>query len=83
MLGGGETLLEVTAAQGGRIAKQLSPLPPSAARALLQAAARNACGRLALSRPGACAYLAETAAALYPRIAADPSAVRGVFSTVG
>ncbi len=83
VLGGGETLLEVTAAQARRIAGQLSPLSPPAARALLCAAARSACRRLALSHPGACEYLAEAAAALYPRIAADPSAVLGVFSVIG
>jgi hypothetical protein len=55
MLGGGGDAPGGDGRAGGRIAKQLSPLPPSAARALLQAAARNACGRLALSRPGACA----------------------------
>jgi hypothetical protein len=68
---------------GRRIAGQLSPLSPPAARALLCAAARSACRRLALSHPGACEYLAEAAAALYPRIAADPSAVLGVFSVIG
>ena len=80
LLGGGETLLEVTPAQGARIYGLLKPLPQAGGEAMLQNAATAACVRLGLTGNADAAYLRETARALWPRLLAAPESYRGVFA---
>jgi hypothetical protein len=82
LLGGGETLLEITVPQAQRIAEQLKALSPADARALLRTAASDACRRLAIADPLAVDYCCRTAEALYPRIVAAPGSAAGVFAAL-
>jgi hypothetical protein len=78
LLGGGETLLEITGAQAGRIASQIAALSRTEARALLRSAAADAGSRLPLSEASR-SYLVQAADALYPRLAAGAGSAAGVF----
>ncbi len=80
LLGGGETLLEISPLQGERIQKTLAGMGSADAQAALADAARAACARLGLTGEADTAYLAATARALYPRLSASPQAYRGVFA---
>lgn len=80
LLGGGETLLELSPAQAERIRDMLAALPPEAARAALTQAARRACARLGLPAEADARYLALAAHAMLPRLGAAPGAARGVFA---
>lgn len=80
LLGGGETLLELTTAQALQIRERIATLPPTDARNLLASAAREACGRLTLTDPLSVRYLVRTATELYPRLIAGPQSAAGVFS---
>jgi hypothetical protein len=82
LLGGGETLLEITVPQAQRIAEQLGTLSPSDARALLRSAAGDACSRLAITDAFSVDYCRDTAAALYPRIVAAPGSAAGAFAAL-
>ena len=79
LLGGGETLLEMTAEQGDSVAHLLRNLTPEEAVARITAAADDACRRLSVTDGFAKRYLADTA--MLPRLAAAPEAARGVFAT--
>ena len=80
LLGGGETLLEITSAQGVRLASLISGQSPAQARRLLADAAQSACGRLGLTDSLSVRYLQRASIALYPRLTAAPGSERGVFS---
>lgn len=80
LLGGGETLLEITAPQSERIAGDLNRLQTEEAKKKLTAAAFSACERLGIQNPLSCEYLAQAALTLLPRIQAAPAGVQGVFS---
>ena len=82
LLGGGETLLELTRAQAEHIHRKLTVIPPGGARALLWEAAEAACRRLCVTDAGAVSYLCETARTFRPRIALSPEAACAVFSAV-
>ncbi|MCE5341993.1 MAG: DUF6179 domain-containing protein [Eubacteriales bacterium] len=80
LLGGGETLLEITGIQAERIAAQLTALPTAEARARLRTAACEACQRLSLTDAFSIDYCGKTAEALYPRIVAAPGSAAGAFA---
>ncbi len=80
LLGGGETLLELTPAQAEQIRAMLTALPPEAAKAELTRAARRACARLGLPAEADARHLALAAHAMLPRLHASPAAARGVFA---
>lgn len=80
LLGGGETLLELTLAQAQEVRTRLMALTPAQARVQLARAALDACRRLGLQSPLAPRYLTRSALAIYPRLAASPQSVWGVFS---
>ena len=82
MLGGGETLLEITDAQSEMIAERLSGMPAPEARRALSAAAVAACRKLGLVDIASVRYLRQTAVALYPRLTAAPGSAKGVFASV-
>ena len=81
LLGSGETLLEIDAAQGERIRNQLLTDGDAAALTALERAAYAACKRLDIADAASARYLAATARALYPRVKAAPEGYRGVFVT--
>lgn len=80
LLGGGETLLEMSRAECSRVYALLSSCAPGEARARLRNAAARAGERLGMVGGAASDYLSDVAAALYPRIAAAPESVYGVFA---
>ncbi len=80
LLGGGETLLEITPAQGERLAAHLRGQSPTQARRLLSDAAQAACLRLGLTDGPSVQSMQHAAVALYPRLSASPGSERGVFS---
>jgi hypothetical protein len=80
LLGTGETLLEISPAQGERIRESIGGMPREAALRTLEAAARAACARLGLIGEAEQAYLAAAARALLPRLTASAEAYRGVFA---
>lgn len=80
LLGGGETLAELTLAQAEHVRDMLTALPREAAQAQLTLAARRACLRLGLATEADARYLALAAQAMLPRLHASPAAVRGVFA---
>ncbi len=81
LLGGGETLLEISAAQGARIRDLLLASGDAAALAALEHAAMAACERLDITDAASVRYLKVAARALYPRVKAAPEGYRGVFAT--
>lgn len=82
LLGGGETLLELTRAQAEQIHWMLSAFPPVAAHNWLSEAAEAACRRLIITDASAVSYLCEAAKTFHPRIALSAEAACAVFSAV-
>lgn len=80
LLGGGETLLEITPAQGERLASLINSQTHVQAHRLLADAAKAACLRLGLADSPSVRYLQRASVALYPRLTAAPGSERGVFS---
>lgn len=83
LLGGGETLLEITPEQAARVHRELAALPQAEANARLAAAAQAACERLRLTDAESAAYLKQAALALLPRLLLSEESAAGVFSACG
>jgi hypothetical protein len=82
LTGGGETLLELSAAQADRVVIELTALPCAEAKNRLTAAAHAACDRLGFQSTSSQTYLSQAALALYPRVVASPGSAAGVFMPV-
>lgn len=75
-LGGGETLLDLSASQANIIVAQITALPPAQAKAALRIAAQRACSRLQIH---SAQYLGDFAETLYPRLLCSQAHASHVF----
>lgn len=82
LLGGGETLLDITRAQANQIYHKLSMLSPAEARKQISDTAEAACRRLSVADDKAAAYFAQAAETLVPRLILSPQSACGAFLAV-